>query len=60
MAGSDRTHEGITNTAHPSNNGLGLVWLDDTAEEDPDVKQVLVSLFDNVYLFLLILKRVLN
>ncbi len=51
MAGSDRTNEGITNTAHPSNSGLGLVWLDDTAEEDPAVKQVLVSLFDNVFIF---------
>jgi tetratricopeptide (TPR) repeat protein len=51
MATSGRTHEGITNAVQPPKNGLVLVWLDDTAEEDPNVKGVLSSLFDNVFIF---------
>ena len=51
MAASTRTHEGVTNTAQPSDNGLRLVWLDDTAEEDPGVKEIFTSLFDNVFIF---------
>jgi tetratricopeptide (TPR) repeat protein len=51
MAASDTTHENITDTTQPLNNGLGLVWLDDAAEEDPTVKGVLSSLFDNVFIF---------
>jgi tetratricopeptide (TPR) repeat protein len=41
----------IPNADQPVNNGLVLIWLDDTAEEDPTVKGVLTSLFDNVLTF---------
>ena len=51
MAASNRTREGISNVAQSSNNGLVLIWLDDGAEEDPTVKDVLSSLYDNVFTF---------
>ncbi|CAF0770729.1 unnamed protein product [Adineta steineri] len=51
MATSTRTQAGITNTTQPLKNRQVLVWLDDSAEEDPGVKEVLTSLFDNVFTF---------
>jgi tetratricopeptide (TPR) repeat protein len=51
MAASVRTHESIPNPAQSSNNGLILAWLDDSAEEDPTVKDFLSTLYDNVFTF---------
>ncbi|CAF3623402.1 unnamed protein product [Adineta steineri] len=51
MATSTRTQAGITNATQPLKNRQVLVWLDDSAEEDPGVKEVLTSLFDNVFTF---------
>jgi tetratricopeptide (TPR) repeat protein len=51
MAAAGRTHEDITSTVQSLNNGLLLVWLEDTPEEDPTIKGVFSSLFDNVFIF---------
>jgi tetratricopeptide (TPR) repeat protein len=51
MATADTIEEDTPNAGQPLNNELVLIWLDDTAEEDPTVKGVLTTLFDNVLIF---------
>lgn len=54
MAASVRTRHNIimgTGQSQPVDNGVILVWLDDSAEENSNVKGILESLFDKVLTF---------
>ena len=51
MATSGETHEEEMHTDASVNIGRVLVWLDDSIEDDPTVKSVLDSFYDNVLIF---------
>ncbi|CAF2052675.1 unnamed protein product [Rotaria magnacalcarata] len=51
MATPGRTYEIITSTVKSADNAFVLIWLDDSAEDDPTIKGVLSSLFDSVITF---------
>jgi hypothetical protein len=50
MATSATTHKGTANKPLVKN-GLALVWLDDSAEQDPNIKPMFLTLFEQVFLF---------
>ena len=51
MAAVTRPQKHVTNAPQQLNAGLSLIWLDDTAEEEPQVKAVLATMYDNVFIF---------
>ncbi|UJR28432.1 hypothetical protein I4U23_009672 [Adineta vaga] len=52
MAVSVGSRGDITDASQTTkNHGQILIWLDDTAEEEDEVKEVFLSLFDNVFIF---------
>ena len=44
-----RTHDNITMSVASSNNKFVIIWLDDHANDDPNIKEILSSIFDHVY-----------